>query len=428
VNFPSFCNDKIARAVRSRLRRRSTRIVPALTAFLVGTIFWAGTSQDAIGQSAANQAASGDELRPVFAGAMEISEGKHLAQNNCSNCHGMDGISQIAGVPNLAGQRSTYIYRELHAYISGARNNGAMNGAIKYLSNEALIDAAAYYSSLDPALPAATANSSSGDADPVQAGKAAAAGCSGCHGDAGVSKMPGAPNLAGQQQKYLLDAMAAYKNAQRKNDTMKAMIAMVAGPSMTDIALYYSVQTPKRSQATASGDPRAGQAISAVCASCHGAQGTGANPATPNLAGQDAQFLVAALHGYKDGSRSNATMKSFATGLNDTAIKNLAGYYASLQPQAQNVHKPLSTAQWAERCDRCHGVNGNSTDVTRPALAAQRVDYLQKVLDAYRSGTRQSPEMTAMSSMLSDSDIKNLAAYYARQKARTVIYVPIPSR
>jgi len=416
--------------MRSLFGTRLSLIVSTFVACAVVTLFWVGTSQTAFGQHAANQSASGDELRPVFAGSIEIAEGKHLVQSNCSNCHGLEGISQTAGVPNLAGQRPAYLYRELHAYISGERNNSVMNGAIKYLSNEALVDAAAYFSSLDPALPAAATNNSSGDADPVQAGKAAAAGCAGCHGDAGVSKMPGAPNLAGQQQKYLLDAMAAYKNGQRKNDTMKAVIAMVAGPSMSDVALYYSLQTPKRSQATAPGNPKAGQAISAVCASCHGAQGTSANPATPSLAGQDAQFLVAALHGYKDGSRNNATMKSLATGLDDTAIKNVAAYYASLQPQAQaqNVHKPLSTAQWAERCDRCHGVGGNSTDVTRPALAAQRADYLQKVLEAYRSGARQSPEMTAMSSMLSDSDIKNLAAYYAHQKARTVVYVPIPGR
>ena len=286
---------------------------------------------------------------------------------------------------------------------------------------------------LSPPMPAAAPNNPGAVADPVQAGKTASASCAGCHGDAGVSKMPGVPSLAGQQQKYLLDAMAAYKGGQRKNDTMKAMIALVAEPAMSDVAHYYSLQAPKRTQSAgpgnAQGNAKLGQPLSAVCAGCHGVQGVSKlTPATPSLAGQDAQFMIAALHGYNDGSRSNATMKSFAAGLDDAAIKNLAAYYAGLQPQAPTVKKLLSTAQWVERCDRCHGVNGNSTDVTRPSLAAQRVDYLKKVLEAYRSGARQSSEMTAMTSVLSDGDIANLATHYAQQKARSVVYVPIPGR
>src|SRR5208337_4648276 len=110
------------------------------------------------------------------------------------------------------------------------------------------------------------------------------------------------------------------------------------------------------------------------------------------------------------------------------AIRNLAAFYAGLQPQAPNVRTPMSTAQWVERCDRCHGTNGNSTDPHFPALAGQRVEYLQKVLDAYRTGVRRSPEMAAMADVLSENDVRNLAAYYARQKARAVVYVPVPPR
>jgi cytochrome c553 len=110
------------------------------------------------------------------------------------------------------------------------------------------------------------------------------------------------------------------------------------------------------------------------------------------------------------------------------AITNLAAFYAGLQPQAPDVRKPLSTAQWVERCDRCHGVNGNSTDPRIPALAAQREEYLQSVLGAYRTGARRSPEMAAMSDVLSENAVRSLAAYYAHQKARAVVYVPIPPR
>ena len=67
----------------------------------------------------------------------------------------------------------------------------------------------------------------------------------------------------------------------------------------------------------------------------------------------------------------------------------------------------------------------------RSALAGaggQRVDYLEKVLHAYRTGARKSPEMAAMSDVLTEADVENLAAYYARQKARAVVYVPVPSK
>jgi cytochrome c553 len=106
----------------------------------------------------------------------------------------------------------------------------------------------------------------------------------------------------------------------------------------------------------------------------------------------------------------------------------MAAYYAGQQPQAPKVVKPLTTAEWVQRCDRCHGVNGNSTDPRTPALAAQRVDYLEKVLLAYQSGARKSPQMAAMSGVLSEEDISGLAGYYARQKPRAVIFVPLPAK
>ena len=63
-----------------------------------------------------------------------------------------------------------------------------------------------------------------------------------------------------------------------------------------------------------------------------------------------------------------------------------------------------------------------------PALAAQRADYLEKVLHAYRTRDRRSSEMAAMSDGLSDDDIKGLAAHYARQKARAVVFVTVPGK
>jgi cytochrome c553 len=398
-----------------------------IAAGALAMLFWVVGSPAAVAQPAASQAGSGDELRPLHAGSMDIEEGKRLADHFCADCHGADGISKITGVPNLAGQRSPYLFREMRAYLSGARGNDTMNGAITYLSADALSNVAAYYATLDPAQPAA-AGDAKGDVDAVQAGKAATAACAGCHGEVGISKMPGIPSLVGQEPKYLVAAMAAYKNGERKNDTMKAMLAPMPDANLDNIALFYALQKPARAPTPAPGDPAAGQALATPCAACHGVEGVSGNPSSPSLAGQDAQYLAAALHGYKDGTRGNTTMKALSAALDDTAVKNLAAFYAGLQPQPPNVRKPLTTAEWAERCDRCHGVNGNSTDPHFPALAGQRVEYLQKVLEAYRTGARHSLEMAAMADVLSENDVRNLAAYYARQKARAVVYVPVPPR
>ena len=118
-------------------------------------------------------------------------------------------------------------------------------------------------------------------------------------------------------------------------------------------------------------------------------------------------------------------MKAMVGELAEPAMKNIAAYFAQQRPQAPNVRKPLSTEEWARRCDRCHGLSGNSTDPATPALAGQRADYLAQALKDYRAGTRKSPQMAAMSDVLTDSDIDNLAAHYASQKARSVVFVPL---
>ena len=67
-------------------------------------------------------------------------------------------------------------------------------------------------------------------------------------------------------------------------------------------------------------------------------------------------------------------------------------------------------------CQSCHGVDGNSTDPQFPRLAGQYEDYLVRALTDYRSGQRRNPIMSGFAVGLSDADIANLAAYFARQK------------
>jgi cytochrome c553 len=410
--------------------KRSIQTLTLLVFMFVAGATSVGYSPEAAAQAATVTPGKGDDLRAAFATALDVAEGRRVAETACARCHGANGISTAKGVPHLAGQRPAYLHLELRAYKSGARGNDMMDGAVKYLSDDALFKVAAYYASLDPAQTSAMSGAKAAPAkpDPVQAGKAAAAGCAGCHGELGISKMPGMPSLVGLEPKYLVAAMKAYKSGQRKSDVMKSMLASVSDADLNNIALYYALQKPARAQTPAPGDPAAGKAAAAACAGCHGDQGVSGNPANPSLAGQDAQYLAAALRGYKGGSRNEQTMKGLAASLDDRAIRDLAAYYATQEPQPPKVSKPLTVAEWTQRCDRCHGINGNSTDPRSPALAAQRVDYLLKVLHDYRTGARKSPEMAAMSNVLTEADVENLAAHYARQKARAVVYVTLPAK
>ena len=63
-----------------------------------------------------------------------------------------------------------------------------------------------------------------------------------------------------------------------------------------------------------------------------------------------------------------------------------------------------------------------------PALAAQRAEYLERMLNAYRTGERKSPAMSAMSKVLTEADVGKIASHYSRQKARAVVYVQLPEK
>jgi cytochrome c553 len=368
---------------------------------------------------------AGEDLRALFANAADIAEGRKVAESSCARCHGANGISGARGTPHIAGQRAPYLHLQLRTYQSGARAQTPMGGAVRYLREDALVNVAAYYASLEPPRPA-SGSKPGADSDPVQAGKNAAAACAGCHGEAGVTSMPGTPSLAGMEPKSFSAAMSAYKNGERRHDLMKSLAAPLNDTAIGNLALYYALQKPEKAKTAAGGDAAAGKNTALACAGCHGEAGVSSIPGTPSLAGQDAQYLAAATLAYRDGSRRNETMKAPAAALEPLAIKDLAAFYAAQTPQAPKVQRPLTLAELTARCDRCHGVNGNSSEPLVPALAAQRADWLEASLEAYRKGERKSTAMAAMSALLAEGDSKALAAHYARQSARPVVYVLIP--
>ncbi len=67
----------------------------------------------------------------------------------------------------------------------------------------------------------------------------------------------------------------------------------------------------------------------------------------------------------------------------------------------------------AQKCEVCHGLDGLAKIVEAPNLAGQNEQYLIKQIEAFKSGERRNEQMTLVVEPLSQTDIEDLAAYYA---------------
>lgn len=84
-----------------------------------------------------------------------------------------------------------------------------------------------------------------------------------------------------------------------------------------------------------------------------------------------------------------------------------------LATRAHAVGNPANGKRLAITCNACHGAQGISNNALWPNLAGQKSEYLVKQLNAFRSESRKDLLMTPISKNLSDSDIEDLAAYFA---------------
>jgi cytochrome c553 len=163
------------------------------------------------------------------------------------------------------------------------------------------------------------------------------------------------------------------------------------------------------------GDAARGKAISYTCIGCHGINGyKNAYPmySVPKLLGQSPDYLVAALHEYRDGDRSFITMHAQAEELSDQDMADIAAYFAGtpLKPTG----KPEGTVpKAAALCVSCHGQDGVAIAPMYPSLAGQHEDYLVRALDEYKRGGRKNPIMTGFAANLSDEDIETIAEYFS---------------
>ena len=99
-------------------------------------------------------------------------------------------------------------------------------------------------------------------------------------------------------------------------------------PLLVAAALVASLALPA---VAASGDAEAGRKKSTPCQACHGPQGISVGPEFPNLAGQNVDYLAAALKHYKNGKRKNVIMQGQVANLSDKDILDLAAFFSTQQ-------------------------------------------------------------------------------------------------
>jgi cytochrome c553 len=163
-----------------------------------------------------------------------------------------------------------------------------------------------------------------------------------------------------------------------------------------------------------------------TCATCHGPQGHSYSPKFPVLAGQQANYLVSQLQGFKAQTRGDADalgyMWGMAAPLDDGLIAGLADYYSRQTPQAgpqadqtliargKDIYQHGDATEGIPPCGACHGPAAAGT-ANYPRLAGQHVQYLMKQLRSFQNNMRNVAVMHGVALGLQVGDMRAVATY-----------------
>ena len=184
----------------------------------------------------------------------------------------------------------------------------------------------------------------------AKAGGQKIAMCIGCHGihgyQASFPEVYRVPMISGQNAKYIVASLNAYKKGERKHPTMRGIADSLSEQDMADLGAYYEqhakvepvTKTPKVPDAKVAALLQKG-----ACISCHGDNfSKPIDPSYPKLAGQHKDFLVVALKSYKTENlstwgRSNGVMGGIAKQFSNAELKAMSAYIASLDGEMKVV-------------------------------------------------------------------------------------------
>jgi cytochrome c553 len=176
------------------------------------------------------------------------------------------------------------------------------------------------------------------------------------------------------------------------------------------------------------GSVEAGRTKSVTCAACHGADGNSVTPDWPMLAGQHANYIVRQLRAFKNGERTDVTMKPFADLLSEQDMLDVAAYFAAQTPTpkgadpalvglGQQIYRGGIPGRGVAACIACHGPEGDGNPLAAyPRVSGQHAAYVTKQLNAYAAGDRRSDVdlnqmMRNVAGQLFEDEIRALASY-----------------
>lgn len=170
-----------------------------------------------------------------------------LAQQVCSNCHGIDGNSVSPNFPNLAAQTTAYFEAQLKEFKSHSRQDPAgfryMWGLSSSLTDTQISGLAAYYAAQKPRSFAPQGVDANRDAGRLVfneglIGKAVPA-CKTCHGEAGQG-MATFPRLAGQHADYVMKQLIVFQRTDERPDgsIMKTIAHDLSADDIRNVAAY----------------------------------------------------------------------------------------------------------------------------------------------------------------------------------------------
>ena len=174
--------------------------------------------------------------------ARSVGRGATLAMQ-CAICHGSNRQGQV-DTPSLEGQPAAAVYKQLRDFNAEARTNAIMSPFAVKLSEQDMLDLAAYYAYL-PRQPGPHPDSA------VAAPRIVARGapmrnipaCSSCHG-ATDAKL-GTPWLDGQSAVYIKAQLQAFATGGRRNDIgeqMRNIARQMTAAEIEEAARYYASQ------------------------------------------------------------------------------------------------------------------------------------------------------------------------------------------
>lgn len=163
----------------------------------------------------------------------------------CSTCHGEDGIAKLHLAANIAGQRASYLYKQLQDFHTGHRVEHEMSRFARNLTDQQMADLSVWFAAM-PA-PAYRGPENTDQAilklvrrgDPQRLLKA----CDSCHGRQGLGGQFSHPLIAGQTREYLVQSLEDFRDGGRSNDIwsrMRFVAQQLTDEEISGLADYYA--------------------------------------------------------------------------------------------------------------------------------------------------------------------------------------------